>query len=78
MSFDSRDLAFDVLPAAFDRPGLQMCAQATAGGLDEEEEEDDLECAQATAGDSDSYVPAEGLALLRRQLRQRLTAQEGA
>ena len=78
MSFDSRDLTIDVLPVTFARPGLQMCAQATAGGLDEEEEEeDDLECAQATAGDS-SYVPAEGLALLRQQLRQRLAAQEGA
>jgi hypothetical protein len=78
MSFDSRDLAIDVLPVAFARPGLQMCAQATAGGLDEdEEEEDDLECAQATAGDT-GYVATDGLDLLRQQLRQRLASEEGA
>ena len=77
MSFDSRDLAITLFPAADGRPGLQMCSQATAGGLDEEEEEeeDDLECSKATAGDSPS-VTADGLTLLRQQLRQRLACEE--
>jgi hypothetical protein len=74
MSFESRDLVIDVLPLA--QPGLQMCGQATAGGLDEDdEEEDDLECGQATAGGGPTSVTEDGLTLLRQQLRQTLTAE---
>lgn len=83
MSFESRDLMIDVLPTgklnALARPGFALCGQATAGGLDEdEEEEDDLECGQATAtaGNEPAYAPRTdtGLALLRRQLRETLSA----
>ncbi len=83
MSFESRDLMIDVLPTgkfnALARPGFALCGQATAGGLDEdEEEEDDLDCGQATAttGNEPAYAPRgeTGLALLRRQLRETLSA----
>lgn len=79
MSFESRDLMIALLPTgklnAFARPGLVLCGQVTAGGLDEDdEEEDDLECGQVTAGgDSSGYALREmDLALLRRQLRETL------
>jgi hypothetical protein len=83
MSFNARDLMIDVLPAdkfnALAQPGLALCGQATAAGKDEEEdeeEEDDLvECGQATAAGPTGYAPhTEGLALLRRQLREALSA----
>ncbi len=51
MSFKSRDLMIDVLPArkfnALAQPGLGMCAQGTANTGTEEDEEKD--CAQGTA-----------------------------
>ena len=79
MSFESRDLMIDLPPTgkfnALVQPGFALCGQATAGGLDEdEEEEDDLDCGQATAGGDSAYAPrmATDLALLRRQLRETL------
>jgi hypothetical protein len=85
MSFSSKDLMIDVLPVGkfnvFAQPGLGMCAQGTATGLDEddddgEEEEDDLlECAQGTATNREpTSVTRSGLnlALLQRQLRETL------
>ena len=83
MSFESRDLMIDLLPTgkfnALVQPGFALCGQATAGGLDEdEEEEDDLDCGQATAGNEPAYAPREmDLALLRRQLRETLTLGDG-
>jgi len=85
MSFKSEDLMIDVLPTGkfniFVQPGLGMCAQGTATGLDEEddddlEEEDDLlECAQGTAGGGPSSIARSGinLSLLQRQLRETLS-----
>lgn len=82
MSFKSEDLMIDVLPVGkfniFAQPGLGMCAQGTATGLDEEdddlEEEDDLlECAQGTAGGGTSVARSgSNLSLLREQLRETL------
>ena len=83
MSFKSEDLMIDVLPVGkfnvFAQPGLGMCAQGTATGLDEEEdddldEEDDLECAQGTAGGGPTSAARSGinLSLLQRQLRETL------
>jgi hypothetical protein len=83
MSFSSKDLMIDVLPVGkfnvFAQPGLGMCAQGTATGLDEEddddlEEEDDLlECAQGTANPPTSATRSGiNLALLQRQLRETL------
>jgi hypothetical protein len=80
MSFESRDLLIDVLPTgkfnALARPGFALCGQATAGGTEEEEEEEDLDCGQATAGGGAAYAPRGemDLALLRRQLRETLSA----
>ncbi len=78
MRFKSRDLMIDVLPAAKRFvPGLALCGQATAGGREGGDGDDDvLECGQATAGGSDGYSPAKvGLALLRRQLHETQAAQ---
>ena len=85
MSFKSRDLMIDVLPArkfnALAQPGLGMCAQGTATGLDEddddgdEEDDDLLECAQGTAtnpGPTSVARSGLNLALLQRQLRDTL------
>jgi hypothetical protein len=80
MSFKSRDLMIDVLPAgkfnALAQPGFALCGQATASGKDEEE--DDLECGQATAagGNEPAYAPRTevDLSLLRRQLREALSS----
>lgn len=81
MSFKSRDLMIDVLPTgklnALAQPGLALCGQATATSPDEsDEEEDDLECGQATAGGEPAYAPRMemSLDLLRRQLRETLSA----
>jgi hypothetical protein len=85
MSFKSEDLMIDVLPVGkfnlFAQPGLGMCAQGTATGLDEEEDDDGdeqeddlLECAQGTANPPTSVTRSEiNLALLQRQLRDTLT-----
>jgi hypothetical protein len=77
MSFKSMDLMIDVLPSGeLDaQPGLVLCGQATATGLDEDEEDDDLECGQATAGGNEPTSAARtrmDLALLRRQLGEAL------
>jgi hypothetical protein len=77
MSFKSRDLMIDVLPARkfnlFAQPGLGMCAQGTANTGTEEDEEKD--CAQGTATNEPAYAPrTEGLALLRRQLHEALSS----
>ncbi|HEY0515221.1 MAG TPA: hypothetical protein VGH73_25210 [Thermoanaerobaculia bacterium] len=83
MSFTSRDLMIDVLPTrkftALAQPGLGLCAQGTATGLDEdEEEEDDLECALGTATGGNEPTSAArselNLAALRRQLRETMSA----
>jgi hypothetical protein len=76
MSFKSRDLMIDVLPArkfnALAQPGFGMCAQATAGTEEEDEERD---CAQGTATNEPAYAPrTEGLALLRQQLHEALSS----
>lgn len=80
MSFKSMDLMIDVLPSGeLDaQPGLVLCGQATATGLDEDEEDDDLECGQATAGGNEPTSAARtrmDLALLRRQLGEALAVQ---
>jgi len=87
MSFKSKDLMIDVLPVGkfnvFAQPGLGMCAQGTATGLDEDDEEEDdddlLECAQGTAGTNNEPASAArsgiNLALLQRQLRETLSLQ---
>jgi hypothetical protein len=77
MSFKSMDLMIDVLRSGeLDaQPGLVLCGQATATGLDEDEEDDDLECGQATAGGNEPTSAARtrmDLALLRRQLGEAL------
>ena len=78
MSFKSRDLMIDVLPArkfnALAQPGLGMCAQGTANTGTEEDEERD--CAQGTATNEPAYAPRTGvnLALLRRQLHEALSS----
>ena len=77
MSFKSRDLMIDVLPArkfnALAQPGLGMCAPGTANTGTEEDEEKD--CAQGTATNEPAYAPrTEGLALLRRQLHEALSS----
>lgn len=84
MSFESRDLMIDLLPTgkfnALVKPGFALCGQATAGGLDEdEEEEDDLDCGQATAGNEPTSVSRGemDLALLRRQLHETLILGDG-
>jgi hypothetical protein len=81
MSFKSRDLLIDVLPTgkfnALVQPGFALCGQITSADEDEEEEEDDLECGQITAntGNEPAYAPrGMDLALLRRQLRETLSA----
>lgn len=83
MSFKSRDLMIDVLPTrkfnALVQPGLVLCGQVTSSGLDEEDEEeqDDLECGQITSNTNNdtAYAPRQmDLALLRRQLRETLSA----
>jgi hypothetical protein len=73
MSFNSKDLMIDVLPAgkpfAAAQPGFALCAQITAGGDDG----DDLDCGQATADEPETATRTEAaLALLRHQLRQAL------
>ncbi len=78
MRFTSRDLMIDVLPTAKRfNPGLVLCGQATAGGREagEGDDEEEQQCGQATAtGGDDSFTPAEaGLALLRQQLQQTLS-----
>jgi len=79
MSFKSRDLMIDVLPArkfnALAQPGLGMCAQGTANTGTEEDEEKD--CAQGTATTNEpAYAPrtGAGLALLRQQLHEALSS----
>jgi hypothetical protein len=78
MSFKSRDLMIDVLPArkfnALAQPGLGMCAQGTAN-TGKDEEDDERDCAQGTATNEPAYAPrTEGLALLRRQLHEALSS----
>jgi hypothetical protein len=78
MSFKSRDLMIDVLPArkfnALAQPGLGMCAQGTANTGTEEDEEKD--CAQGTATNEPAYAPRTevNLALLRQQLHEALSS----
>jgi hypothetical protein len=84
MSFKSRDVMIDLLPAAkfnaLAQPGLALCGQITSAGEDdEEEEEDELECGQITSntGNEPAYAPRRmeaDLALLRSQLRATLSA----
>ena len=82
MSFKSRDLMIDVLPArkfnALAQPGLGMCAQGTANTGTEEDEERD--CAQGTATNEPAYAPRTevNLALLRQQLQEALSSEARA
>jgi len=82
MSFKSRDLMIDVLPArkfnALAQPGLGMCAQGTANTGTEEDEEKD--CAQGTATNEPAYAPRTevNLALLRHQLQEALSSEARA
>lgn len=76
MSFKSRDLMIDVLPAAkpvdaLAQPGFALCGQITAGGGDDDA---GLDCGQATAPEPESLTGS-GLALLRHQLHQALAAE---
>lgn len=78
MRFKSRDLMIDVLPTAKRfNPGLVLCGQATAGGREGGDGDDELdECGQATAtGPAPKEImPTEAsLALLRQQLHQTLS-----
>lgn len=76
MRFKSSDLMMDVLPAAKRfTPGLVLCGQATAGGKEAGDDDEEKECGQATAtGGDDGFTPAEsGLALLRQQLHESLS-----
>ncbi|PYQ59845.1 MAG: hypothetical protein DMF53_18100 [Acidobacteria bacterium] len=83
MSFESRDLMIDLLPTgkfnALVQPGFALCGQITSADEEEEEEEDDLDCGQITSGNAPAYAPRTGtdLALLRRQLRETLTLEDG-
>ena len=78
MRFTSRDLMIDVLPTAKRfTPGLVLCGEITAGGRegDGSDDEETEECGQITATGTDGFTPAEaGLALLRQQLHQTLSA----
>jgi hypothetical protein len=82
MSFKSRDLMIDVLPArnfnALAQPGLGMCAQGTANTGTEEDDERD--CAQGTATNEPAYAPRTevNLALLRQQLHEALSSEARA
>ncbi|HKI02482.1 MAG TPA: hypothetical protein VKK31_10910 [Thermoanaerobaculia bacterium] len=76
MSFKSRDLMIDVLPTAqpFAQPGFVLCGQITAGGGGNDEDAG-LDCGQATAPEPKTLTGAEaGLALLRHQLHESLSA----
>ena len=89
MSFKSRDLMVDILPAKnpFANGGLVLCGEITAGGKapggDDDDEEIPGPCVDATAipgGCSDAtarpdrFTPTEaGLAMLRHQLREALS-----
>ena len=68
MSFKTRELMIDVLPAAR-RPGLPgfaLCSEATR-----REEDDAKECSEATRAPESSYRGGEAdLAALRQQLRR--------
>jgi hypothetical protein len=79
MSFKSTDLMIDLLRSGeLDaQPGLVLCGQVTATGLDDEDDDDDdlLECGQVTAGGNEPTSAARtrmDLALLRRQLGEAL------
>lgn len=83
MSFKSRDLMVDVLPArkfnALAQPGFGMCAQGTANTGKDEDLDEGRDCAQGTATNEPAYAPrTEGLALLRRQLHQALSSEARA
>jgi hypothetical protein len=82
MSFTSRELMIDVLPAGLRLDATAQpapCEPATAGtGAGTEEEEDDLKCSPATAGDPTGVRMAPDLAMLRHQLREVLTLEQAA
>ena len=76
MSFKTRELMIDVLPAARPfrpgAPGFGLCAEATRN---EDEEDDEVDCGEATrAGGEPSGRPEADLAMLRQQLRQAMQA----
>lgn len=78
MSFKSRDLMIDVLPTArpFAQPGFALCGQITAEGGDDDA---GLDCGQATAPEPESAArTGAGLALLRHQLHETLSAEARA
>jgi hypothetical protein len=78
MRFTSRNLMIDVLPTAKRfTPGLVLCGQITADGLEGDGKDDEeQDCGQVTAtGGDPGFTPTEaGLALLRQQLDETLTA----
>ena len=86
MSFKSRDLMVDVLPArkfnALAQPGFGMCAQGTAntGTEGDEDLDEGRDCAQGTATNEPAYAPRTevNLALLRRQLQETLASEARA
>ena len=84
MSFKSRDLMIDVLPArkfnALAQPGLGMCAQGTANTGTEEDLDEGKDCAQGTATNEPAYAPRTevNLALLRQQLHEALSSEARA
>ncbi|HYX25260.1 MAG TPA: hypothetical protein VFC23_13985 [Thermoanaerobaculia bacterium] len=77
MSFKTRELMIDVLPAARPfrpgAPGFGLCAEATRN---EDEEDDEVDCGEATrAGGEPAYRDGESdLAVLKQQLRQAMQA----
>lgn len=82
MSFKSRDLMVDVLPATkpFAIAGLVLCGEVTAGGnlpgSDDDDEEPPAPCGDATANPDPFSRPELGLAMLRQQLREALALEQ--
>ncbi|HEY4563087.1 MAG TPA: hypothetical protein VIJ36_08905 [Thermoanaerobaculia bacterium] len=74
MSFTTREIMIDVLPArAFRRgaPGFGLCGEATRN----EGDDDEVDCGEATrSGPPSSYRLETDLAVLRQQLRQVVSA----
>jgi len=79
MSFTSRELMIDVLPARLRFAAtaqLSPCGPAKAETDDEEE--DEIDCSPATAGGPGGVRMAPDLALLRHQLREALALEQAA
>jgi hypothetical protein len=76
MSFESRELMIDILPAGtpFADPGLRMCGDATRVGGDDQKDCGDATRQPPPEKHDRSEISALELAALRGQLRQTLAA----